>query len=232
MPVATSHFYVGAYWGSRQESVDDCANRALRLLRGLGALHPAFDTWYRRGSSLPEALQHRVIPEREAISSLLKSGQIRTDIDGFVIEELGYSMNMWTGKEAPAELSIGCGKFIRSEPVKNAVILTLPRSVGDITELSRPTTARAVIQLLVDCWEPDWVTWTSREWRNAQSATQSPPVFGWMTYLSQPFDPAELPSAVTLEQFGSGYLVTAAHEITDVTVATLIAIREAFPDRA
>ena len=54
-------FYVGAYWGPRQESLDDCADRASRFLSGLVSLHPIFQSWYLQGASRSDGLKQGVV---------------------------------------------------------------------------------------------------------------------------------------------------------------------------
>jgi Immunity protein 52 len=220
--------YIGAYWGPRQESLDACADRAVKFLEGISSAHPALSTWYQLGVMQTDALQQPAVLERGAVLTLLESGRNRRESDRSVIEELGYSINLWNGQDPSVGLNIGCGRYHRSEYVKNAVVIDLPRSDEGLADLALPERARAMMHLLVECWDPDWATWTSSELRREQRVVPGRPVLGWMTYLSSLQDPQpSLLARSTLEPLGPGSLITAADEITEVTGASLLAIREA-----
>ena len=83
------------------------------------------------------------------------------------------------------------------------------------------------MRLLVECWEPDWATWACHAWRTDQGAVIGHPVIGWMTYLSRPFMADRLPPGATLQNLGSGSLVTTADSVAGVTTTALLTIRKA-----
>jgi hypothetical protein len=181
-----------------------------------------------QGDGRKEALQKPLVLDRVVVKSLLESGQNLRDADNSVIEQLGYSMNVWNGRAPSAGLAIGCGKSPKNAHVKNSIVLTLPRSDGEVAELSRPPTAKAIVRLMVECWDPDWVTWTTREWRRYQDIGREP-TFGWLTYLSSSYTPPrDFPSGVTVETLGTGSLVIAADSVTHVTKTLLTEIHQAF----
>lgn len=220
--------YIGAYWGPRQETLDACTDRAVKFLEGLSSTHSALSTWYQLGIMQTDAPQQPAVPERGVVSTLLESGRNRRESDRSVIEELGYSINLWNGQDPSVALNIGCGRYHRSEYVKNAVIIDLPRLDEGLADLASLEKARAMMHLLVECWDPDWATWTSSELRKEQRVVPGRPVLGWMTYLSSLQDPQpSLLARSTLEPLGAGTLIIAANEISEVTGESLLAIREA-----
>lgn len=219
--------YVGAYWGPRAESLNACVDRSTTFLDGLRLLNPAFETWYLPGRSRRDALRRRVHPEREALLNLLGSGRNRRDSDQSVIAELGYSMDLWNGQAPSVGLSVGCGMHPRTPHVKNVAVVNLPSSDDGLGDLASTPVALGLMRLLVDCWEPDWATWTSHEWRKEQGGEPGAPVLGWMTYLAGALPAEGMPAGVIVEPFGSGALITTADDIAGVTRDVLVAAREA-----
>ncbi len=135
-------------------------------------------------------------------------------------------MGLWNGQDPSVGLSIGCGKYPSTPNIKNAVVVNLPSSDDGLGDLASPSVARATMNLLVQCWEPDWATWTSREWREEQGAGPGEAVLGWMTYFSRPVATTALPNGVLVEPFDDGAMITAAEDISGVTGAVLLAVRE------
>lgn len=217
--------YSGAYWGPRQETLDACAERADAFMKGLCSLDPALATWYKTGRSRRDALRHQVSTEHDVLRKLLESGRHRRDFDRAVIEDLGYSMGLWNGQEPSVGLHIGCG--MSSPYVTNAVVINLPRSDEDLGALASAETARELMRLLVQCWDPEWSTLSSHDWREEQEAQPGEPVLGWLTYLRWLTEPSALPPGVAVERLGQGSLITAAPELTTVSGSELRAMRQA-----
>lgn len=218
--------YAAAYWGPRAERIDACADRALQFLEGLSQVDPSLGEWFETSDRRADARSRPVALAREALVELLGSGRNRRDADRSVITELGFSAALWNGKEPSVGLRIGCGKQPRTPNVKNAVVLNLPR-LEEAVGLVSPDAARGTMRILVECWEPDWATWTTHEWREEQEAADGEPVFGWMTYLNGAVHPRGLPVGVTLEELGSGTLVVAGEAPGSVTGAGLAGLRDA-----
>jgi hypothetical protein len=42
----TEEFYAGAYWGSRQEPLEECTHRLLKFLTEIAKVDPVFARWY------------------------------------------------------------------------------------------------------------------------------------------------------------------------------------------
>ena len=217
--------YAGAYWGPRRETLDACAERADAFMEGLRSLDPALATWYKLGRSRRDALRHQVLIEHDVLRKLLESGRNRRDFDRTVIEELGYSMFLWNGQEPSIGLHIGCG--VSSPYVTNVVVIDLPRSDEDLGKLASAETARNLMRLLVQCWDPEWSTLSSHDWREEQEVQAGEAVLGWMTYIRWVTEPLDLPPRVAVEHLGPGSLVIAAPELAMVSGRQLTAIRQA-----
>jgi hypothetical protein len=222
--------YVGAYWGPRREPLAACADRATRFLAGLCSCSPVLATWFEKGDSREDALRRRVLPERDIVMGLLGSGRNQRDIDRSVIEDLGYSLDVWNGQEPAVGLRIACGKYPPTPNIKNAVVINLPYSEEGLGDLASPEMAKRLVGLAVECWGPDWATWSSHQWREEQGRPARQPVLGWVTYLRGMDGPRALPPGVSLEPFGDGALVTSGDDIADVTGAKLAALRESLAD--
>src|SRR5690242_15013697 len=104
-------YFVGAYWGPRQETALECARRAELFFRMLARCDPSFAQWYRAGRGFPRELPgHPVRPEVKELEKLFLSSRNRTDVGKEVIEELGFRRLLWNVKEAATDIHLSCGK--------------------------------------------------------------------------------------------------------------------------
>jgi Immunity protein 52 len=216
--------YAGAYWGPRAESVEECAARLTRFLHELEAAHPLLAMRYELGRSPRSGA-----PSTLDAAGLLRGGRNRRDTDGTVIEDLGYSVGLWNGDDsAGAGLNVDCGTT--SARVVNAVVLSLPVD-DDGRPVPLPTEAnRRAFTALVQCWAPDWATWTSQAAADAQPDDADSIMLGWLTYLSTAtgtVSSRKLPTGVTAEPFAAGTLLTIGDGSTPLDPRLLTAARAA-----
>lgn len=214
--------HVGAYWGPRRETLDECAHRATRFLVELQTLDPAFETWFEKGDTRREALRRRVAPALPVVTATLAAGRNRDDFRGDPIEELGYGLDLWNG--SAISLSISCGMYPQTPHIGNCVVLKLESATSApsvFTELG----ARALMELMVRSWSPEWATWTNRAWRQEQGWVGKPSV-GWMTYLAEPPPVDELPAPASAARVGGGLLVPAAPDVSNVNGSALMELRD------
>ncbi|WP_408640304.1 Imm52 family immunity protein [Saccharomonospora cyanea] len=136
-------FYVGAYWGPRVESANECARRLALCLSQLGVVHPALATWFRKGRSKSAASGNPVATSVDVLEAMLVGGRDRTDVDGRVISELGFSVSLWNKNPVPVSFSTTCGASPATSSVKNYFTLELPEPVGAAAELYDPGVARS-----------------------------------------------------------------------------------------
>jgi hypothetical protein len=178
-------FYLGAYWGSRSESSLECSERLQHCLTSLGQIDPALSSWFRRGAS-KAAAKTPIELDLESLNELLIGGRSRRDFGGEVIEELGFSVGLWNRAKPVIGLSTTVGAHPSFPGVLNSFVLNFPPPETDALRLYEPGVAQAILEAVVEAWEPAWATWSSPSLRAAQGAGPREPVLGWMTYFDAP----------------------------------------------
>ncbi|HEX3289006.1 MAG TPA: Imm52 family immunity protein [Mycobacterium sp.] len=233
-----SKAYVGAYWGARAASVDDCADTLAQLLDRLSAIDPLLTGWRDLGKSKQNALQQLIVRnDRTELLQHLERSRSEPPIDG-----LGYSLQRWNGAEDPRaaiNLSFICGNT--SGRVTNAVVTRLCDSQS-APGLYAINTAKRLVESLIGVSNPDWAVLTTNELVDKQS---EPPQqlenggykvgqlighpAGWATYLgaadSVRFNPALLPDDATVDDVGSGVLVVLGGEPNSPRLNDVLAVR-------
>lgn len=138
-------------WGSRQETLSDCATKLKKTFDILSASDPMFDQWYhKRNSPIPD---RSVEWHSEAyLEQLLKKGMRFTDEPRSPMVELGYSLNLWNGDyiRRGAEIGIYCGGV--GNRTNNRIVLKLLAS-----DEFRPDSdlILRVFEGLVRSWHPE-----------------------------------------------------------------------------
>jgi hypothetical protein len=204
-----SDFFVGAYWLSRKESIEQCADRLRKFFVALTASDPVLATWLEKGRSRKQALEKTAdIREQSYLLGLLDRGRNRRDVGGTVIEELGFRVGLWNGGngEKAAGLSITCGLYWTSPnpnaSLSNCVTLDLPEDLGELKQAERMC---GVLAAVAQAWEPDWAGVMSREAMNARAFDAKIPFVDWMVYVPRRIDGVLSPSSVV--EFESGSLI-------------------------
>ena len=216
--------YIGAYWGARQEPVEQCADRLERCLRGLRDLDPSLSTWFKPAASRKSA-NEPVDVDPVALVELLLAGRNRTDFGNRVIERLGFEVSMWNGAEPSIGLSAAVGAYPLQPTILNNFLLRLPSPDEGAGSIYEPQTAEQLFRIAVESWSPEWATWTTRTFRRAQDSEKALPVVGWLTYLSGAH-PVELPVG-SAEPFHDGVLVKVSDRHEDATLDKVLLARDA-----
>ena len=217
-------FYLGAYWGARPEPAQQCAARLSRCLGALATASPALATWYRKGDSAD--VRYPVGTGAAELTELLLSGRNRRDMDGSVLEQLGFRAGLWNGGSPAVEFTVACGASPRGRPQANNALLKFPSAEGEALALYDLAVMRRVLAAVVEAWDPDWATVTSHPLRTAQAAAPGTPIVGWLTYLSSPA-PASVPPPTTVEPMSAGSLVVTGRSPLEVSADQVIALRRA-----
>ena len=105
--MAHSDLFVGAYWGPRKESMDQCVHRFMSCLEELHNCDAVFASWYQGGVTGRDAHKHVILPTSlDQITKLFEAGKQRGDFESAVgIEELGFQVGVWNGGTEDKALS-------------------------------------------------------------------------------------------------------------------------------
>ena len=190
--------FIGAYWGPRQESVGQCADRLMVCFELLRDCDEVLSRWFEKGKSPREALGQPVdLLSHEKTLQLLESGRRKRELDRTTIEDLGYRVSLWNGQASTksANVSICCGIHAENPHLLNSVVFDLPE---DLTGLPDRDQCMKILRIFVDTWEPDWAGVISRASRNARPCNPALPFVDWMFYINRVgFDRGKLPAAAT-----------------------------------
>lgn len=207
--------YIGCYWGDRQESASSGAATLATVLEGLADLDPLLSTWFKTGTTATPG--QPVSTDAAALTSLLESGVNRTDFGNEVITRLGYSFDLWNGAAEDQAASLGgtVGIHAGKPGIVNSVVLDLPATFAPDAR---------VFDLLVEAWDPDWATWTTRSLRRAQGRDFRQ-VVGWSTYLRST-GLGDAPAGASLQPLANGTLISADKPAVEVDAVDVVAVRD------
>jgi len=207
-------FMLGAYWGPRKESIDQCAARMVSFFDALAHSDPALATWYERGKSRQAAIASVAnVHDQSYVLGLLERGRNRKDIGRSVIEDLGFHVGLWNGgiSGRDAGLSITCGLCWTGSGnagLLNSVVLDLPQDLG---ELGQSEKMSSLLSSVADVWNPEWAGIMSKDAMRSRNFNARVPFVDWML-----FTPRELPLSnppFSVARTGSGgYLVVVQAE--------------------
>jgi len=143
-------YSAGAYWGSRQESAEECAQRAETFFRLLAECHPSYAHWYAKSNSTSKKLQPGFEPTRETFLRFFAKKKYRSGTNGFYF-------GAWTGQEEEEQggaVTLFCGT--QGEYASNHVLLYLPVEAPGREQLLTPVVLSGVMRALALAWAPDW----------------------------------------------------------------------------
>jgi len=204
-------YYLGAYWGPRQEDAEACAQRLAHMVRLLGPLDPLFARWFKSAKSLKEALKRPLDEELEGLRKYIQRNLMKDD-RRMPMPDVGFSLGLWNGgsEGEDAWLSIGCGGYF--ERMSNRCVLRAPDE-GPIGERVLTGAFQAeVLRALCTAWDPDWGVAISNAQRNIIEKKCPDVLVGWVTYLSRRLGRVPpLPAPVRIEpvdELGSLVILT------------------------
>lgn len=168
--------FIGAYWGNRKETRDECAKRIADVLQRLAQNHPALGTWYQKGRSKNAALKNIVELTPDSIGRILRTNN--RDTDSLPIVELGFRIGVWNGNtQLAASFSATCGGY--SDVVKNRVVLDFDPS-WDAGLLSSER-MRSILTDFIEAFDPEKAVVTSLEYMD-RAGVNAPWDAGWLMY--------------------------------------------------
>lgn len=228
-------------WGARPESVDSAADQVAHLVERLAEIDPLLSNWRGLGRSRKQALaQPPVTTDHDELVKRLLAGRNRRDTDKTVIEDLGYSVYWWNGRDddsANIDVSIG----VTSNHVNNSIAINLPDSDA-APNLYTAVTARNLIVALCDLFAPDFAIWSEGALTDEQCEPDRPidgggiaygkligRAAGWATYLaasaSDQFDLAKLPKSTIAQRVANGTLVLVGDDPADPPLEDVLRVR-------
>jgi hypothetical protein len=207
-------YYVGAYWGPRQESALECAQRAELLFHMLARCDPSFSQWYRAGRGFPRELPgHPVRSELKEWEKLLLKSRLRTSLSKQFVEDMGFRQHVWNGKKEYTDVSFYCGRY-SPWGGPNSCLLVPTREQPLRERLLRGPVQTEVLTSMVTAWDPDFAIASSSEMVDLVQQRKSEVRVGWLTYLSRRLGTVPpLPAPVRIEPVGAlGWLLSLSPE--------------------
>ena len=201
----TSRFFLGAYWDTRQESLEESTERVTRFLSEMAEIDPLLGRWFERGRSSKDALARPVDHhDQSRLQTLLLKGQNRYDDGGGVIAELGFSLSLWNGasrEEEESSLRIRCGSF---DGAGNNVVLDLPIRSDNLDDAD---VACSLLALVAEIWRPKWAGIMSKRAMVERDFDADRPFVDWMAYLPREVHSVSSSSVVPVGVHGSIVIV-------------------------
>jgi hypothetical protein len=190
----------------------------------LAAVDEQFGCWFQKGSR--RSLAGRELETSvEGLRAAFAAGRNRRDVDGSVMDKLGWTVSVWNGDDAfPVALAMRCG--ISQSGLSNAVVVNMPAISGESADSDRSVSSKAIVRAVVKAFDPDWATVTSNALRDAQKASVGRPVLGWLTYFSAKRGPVPaLPEPFRVEEVAQMGSIVAVDEaaIVDPPLLTKLA---------
>ena len=195
-------YYLGAYWGPRQEDAEACAQRLAHMVPLLEPVDPLFARWFKSAKSLKEALKRPLDEDLAGLRQHIQRNLMKDDRRQ-PMPDLGFDFGLWNGGSGgdDAWLSIGCGGYF--ERISNRCVLRPPHK-GPATERILTTSFQtAVLHALATAWDPDWGVAISNAQRDIIEKKCPDVLVGWVTYLSRRLGRVPpLPAPVRIEPVG------------------------------
>jgi len=176
-------YYLGVYWGPRQEDAEACAQRLARMVGLLEPVDPLFARWFKNAKSLKETLKRPLDTELAGLRTHIQRKLMKDDRRQ-PMPDLGFSLGLWNGGSGgdDAWFSMGCGGYC--EHVSNYCALRTPHK-GPVSERVLTTSFQtAVLHALITAWDPDWGVAMSHSHQELIKDIGLKVPTGWVTYLS------------------------------------------------
>lgn len=163
---------IGVYWTARSESLEASARRLSRFLDSLSTCGRALQLgdWFIKGISRATA-RERLRTDPASIARALRTN--RRDVDGSVLQELGFRLSTWNGGDISFEATIG--SF--SAYVTNAAVLSFADEAVSITAEE----GEKLLQAAVSAFDPEHGVVASHK-HLLTSSEAAPWETGWFTY--------------------------------------------------
>jgi hypothetical protein len=120
------------------------------------------------------------------MEELLLSGRNRRDVNGEVIENLGFHIRLWNGGEdsQDASFSATCGGFASNPGIWNSCVMELPSEGASSERILKVDPLLCLMQAVVSAFDPDWATVMPDNLRQIARFGSSKPAVGWLFYAA------------------------------------------------
>lgn len=179
-------YFVGAYWGPRKESPEECARRGVAFLNSLAEHDPLLAHWNRipkprgRGRKTP-----LMPPDVATLTEAFRRG-VNQEPGGPAIERLGLTVGAYNDgvRQEYASLSMRCGSY--AEGASNLCFLTLPSQGSSAERIFTPPVLSGAVRSMALAWDPDWAVAMSRTHRDLDDqGGRDNAWLGWVTYFAR-----------------------------------------------
>ena len=176
-------FYIGAYWGSRADTIKNVTNQTLDTLQKLSAVDTHFSHWYKKGMSRKKALESEINYNDgsedvyKAIFDSVKKGEINSS----GLAKHGFVYGFWSGHsdEDSSSISFSVGMSFTVSSISNTCIINIPFAGSAKMRLLNKNAATQIIKILVEEWNPDYCVLTSDTLGETLKVNNKT---GWITY--------------------------------------------------
>ncbi len=175
----SNSFILGAYWGSRSESLNEVKLKVTKTLEGLSQIDNQFTSWYETGASREKALKRKVDPSDNNFIEKLCLQQVKKgELNEQSLSKMGFLFSLWTGHGNNESSSITFIVGSSSKWLTNSCVVSIPSTGVARERLLKSQKAKSIISLLVEIWAPDYAVLTSDHLRDV---LQTGNKIGWIT---------------------------------------------------
>jgi len=174
-------YYIGAYWGSKFEPPEILSEKINKTLNMLSINNTEFENWYLLGKNRNDSLKVNVKNNGGILDKIIfKQSQIEK-CNSSANSQMGVVLGFWTGQSDSNSSSImfNVGGNYSTTKLGNSCVLKLPSKMRANNKLIEIENSKALIQLIVDIWNPDYAVLTSHDLRDKLNFGNK---IGWITY--------------------------------------------------
>ena len=201
------NFYIGAYWGSRKESLTDISTKTCSTLQKLSEIEDYFAKWFNTSTNRKKALEKKVDFDStdkgimEIISKRVKKDEINSD----GTSRFGFVYSFWSGQDEAESCSISfsVGMAFSTNNLSNCCVLSFPNSERAKQRLLQTEIIKKIFNILIEIWNPDNCILTSEKLREELHVGNE---FGWFTYVESIERLPKFSDKVIHEKIKNGYL--------------------------
>jgi hypothetical protein len=172
--------FLGAYWFQRKEDEEAATSRIVSFVTFLARTSDDLKTWYALGRTAKAARRKPplILDHSGVLSHMTRN---RRDDNREVIEDLGWSFNVWNGGSVSLSCRVGMYSPRLGTRAPNCVLLSFgPASVAPSRE-----TQEAILREMICQFDPDHAVATSHKALEAAGAERPWEVGSWLYHRGE-----------------------------------------------